>query len=398
MRALNQSILAMAIGLALTSSAFGQPQTPANPVAQHYRAYRAAIERGDLQTAEVEASAALEASNARDGDGGSTGVLAINLAQARLNLKRPADAYEPARRALTIASRGNSNVDPLLARLVLGRAELTEPRWRQWQGGIQQAIEEARKRADLNAETYNAAADLGHWLFQQEQYAGALFAWEVAMEKADLAGAGNELARAESRMGHAAALFVEAMAATNDARSRPKGTRINLDADQAFNQADRELVEAQNIVGPFALVAAEGGGVTLGQRIFASALAWRMLVASYAESRGLRNLPDRNPDFQRLPTDARPSCPVRVIAEPRPQFPPGAQSAFSVGAAVVRFSVDENGQVSDRRVAATIPDRWFRQSIERVAPQWRLERRADAAPNCRYDPIVFVPIRFTFAR
>lgn len=41
-----------------------------NPIVQHYRAYVAAMERGDLSAATAEAEAALAASEARDRDGG----------------------------------------------------------------------------------------------------------------------------------------------------------------------------------------------------------------------------------------------------------------------------------------------------------------------------------------
>lgn len=54
-----------------------------NPVLTHFRAYRAALESNDLPTAEREAAAALAASEARDGDGGRTAVLALNLASIR---------------------------------------------------------------------------------------------------------------------------------------------------------------------------------------------------------------------------------------------------------------------------------------------------------------------------
>jgi hypothetical protein len=74
------------LGFILTLALVALPaaaQTP-NPVVGHYRAYNAALERGDLATAETEARAALAASEMRDGDGGSTAVLALNLAHVLL--------------------------------------------------------------------------------------------------------------------------------------------------------------------------------------------------------------------------------------------------------------------------------------------------------------------------
>jgi TonB family protein len=382
--------------LAAAAGATAQTQPPANPVVAHYRAYRAALDQGDMAAAEQAASAALDASVSRDGDGGATGVLAINLAQARLTLGRRAEAYDPAFRAFTIASAGSSNLDPLLTRLVLGRAELTDQRWRQGRDRLQPAIEEARARADLNGETYSAAADLGRWLFSQEQYGGALRAWEVAMQMADATTEENDYARAEARMGHAAALFTQAMASTIDAQARPTDTRFQGGANDAFDQADRELLEAQSLIGPYAHTPNEDVGLSLGQRVYASAVAWRTLVRAFAESRGLRPLTNRAAEFRSPLADPRPVCNVAVIAEPRPDFPSGASQNFTVGAVVVRFIVDEAGQVTDSRIAAAIPERGFRDAVERVTPQWRLELQPDSAPNCRYYPIEFVPVRFYF--
>jgi tetratricopeptide (TPR) repeat protein len=398
MMSLKPFLLALVLSLTASAGAAGQAQAQAssNPVMIHYRAYRAAIERGDLVVAETEATAALEASVARSANGGNTGALAINLAQARLELGRRADAYEPALLAFNIASAGGASVDPLLARLVLGRAELTEQRWRQGRDRLEPAIEESSANPALTSETHAAAADLGRLLFAQEQYGGALHAWDVAMRMADAAGEGNDYARAEARMAHAAALFTQAMTSTINAQSRPTDTRLNADASQAFDQADRELLEAQNFIGPYAYTPAADGGLTLGQRVYASAMAWRTLLRAFTVSRGLRPLADRDAEFEVRDGDSRPSCLVQLVAEPRPNFPPGAEQTFTAGAAVVRFTMDENGQVTDSRVAAAIPERWFRDEVERVAPQWRIERQPESPQNCRYDRIHFIPIRFSF--
>ena len=74
-------------------------QTP-NPVIQHYRAYQAALDANDFVAAEREAAAALAASEQRDGDGGRTAVLALNLALVRFNHSDPtARSRRPAARS-----------------------------------------------------------------------------------------------------------------------------------------------------------------------------------------------------------------------------------------------------------------------------------------------------------
>lgn len=388
---------AFTLALSLAAPAFVWAQSPSNPVVAHFRAYQAALERGDLASAETEANAALEASVARSGDGGSTGALAINLAQTRLMQGKRAEAYEPAMRAFTIASSGGANLDPLLTRILLGRAELTDERWRQGRDRLQAAIAESRARPDLNAETYNAAADLGRWLFNQEQFSGALDAWEIAKQMADAAGGGNDYARAEARMGHAVASFTRAMTSVVETQARPTGTRLDLNADEAFSSANEELLEAQNLIGPFAFTPSSDGGITLGQSMYASIVAWRTLLSAFAQSRGFRSLPVTVAEFQVSQADPRPVCRTRPIVEPRPDFPTGASTAFAAGAVVVRFSIDESGHVIDRRVAAAIPGRWFREAVERVAPRWSVERLPDSDPNCRYNPIEFLSVKFSFA-
>ena len=391
----NRALLALAFVLVFPAAAHGQPQP--NAIVAHFRAYQAALDQGDLVTAEREAASALEASVARDGDGANTGVLAINLAQVRLRLSRRDAAYEPALRAHAIASAGQSNLDPLLAQMILGRAELTQERWREGQNRLAPAIEQARTRPDLDAETYNAAADLGRWMFSEGLYEGALDAWEVAKQKADATPGNNDYARAEARMGHAAALFSRAIVRTIGAQARPTDTRLGGNADAAFDTADAELLEAQNILGTVAYTPSPDGGFTLGQRMYANVLAWRTLLRAFTESRGLRTLAQRAPDFELPPNaDPRPLCPVNVVGEPMPRFPPGASSTFSAGAAVIRFQVDASGNVIDSQVAAAIPERWFREAVEAVAPQWRLALADDAPADCRYNEVEFVPIKFYF--
>jgi tetratricopeptide (TPR) repeat protein len=385
------TILAMVL---LTGEAVAQVDAP-NPVMSHYRAYRQALAAGNLAAAESEAAAALEASVARDGDGGNTATLAINLAQARLALGRRNEAYDPALRAFNIASVGGSNVDPLMARLVLGRTQLTSDRESDGRPLLEDAIAQARTRPELRAETYAAAADLGRWLLAREQYVGALDAWTVAEELADTAEGDTAYARAEARLGKAAAQMARAMIGVIREQARPTDTRITTNAYSAFRDADEALAEAQALMAPYAHIPAEGGGLTLGQRTYAHVLAWRRLGRAFLQSRGLRPLPD----FEMNTTagiDPRQLCRMTIVAEPRPNFPPSASSIFAVGAVVVRFNVNEQGETTGVDIAASIPERWFREALERVTPQWRVERTGESPADCRYPPVFYQTWMFYF--
>src|SRR5262245_51388285 len=70
-----RSLLALVFA-ALTLSTAKAQELPDGSVSDHYRAYRAAFDRGDIVGAEAPARAALMVSQARDGEGGRTGVLA----------------------------------------------------------------------------------------------------------------------------------------------------------------------------------------------------------------------------------------------------------------------------------------------------------------------------------
>ena len=80
-----------------------KPRRPSTPIVAHFREYRAALERNDLPAAETAAAAALAASEAAHGS--RTAVLALNLANVRLELGGEYDALTPARTAHALATR-----------------------------------------------------------------------------------------------------------------------------------------------------------------------------------------------------------------------------------------------------------------------------------------------------
>ena len=109
--------------VAILSGPVAAQQTP-NPVTPHYRAYREALARGDLATADAEATAALEASQLRDGNGGSTPALALNTAFVRLREGHREQALVPAQLAATLVNGPQSHLDPLIVDIAVKRALL----------------------------------------------------------------------------------------------------------------------------------------------------------------------------------------------------------------------------------------------------------------------------------
>ena len=111
---------------AIAAIAMLAPQAHAqqSAVMQHYRAYEAALQQGDIPTAAREAQAALAASEARDGDGGRTAVLSLNLAIVRLMAREYGAARAASERALVLGRAGATGVNEPLAELISARAAL----------------------------------------------------------------------------------------------------------------------------------------------------------------------------------------------------------------------------------------------------------------------------------
>jgi hypothetical protein len=379
-------------------------QAPAeNTVMSNYRAYRSALEAGDLATAETAADAALQLSVARDGQGGRTGVLALNLAQVRLQRERFAEAYAPALQAFEIAqSNAESGVDPLLARLTLGRAELTDDRLRQGRSRIEAALSEATARPDVHADAYHAASDLGRKLVADENLLGAASAWSEAVRFADLMPGDTTYVRAEARLGYGVAQFWYSVGQQRESSGRDMDSNLGINPTRSFGPARDALIEAQNAVAVLAHQPGADMGITGAQRIFASAQAWRALIDAYLEQTQQREVLNRIRGSAPAVVDPfqgdNTICSVNVGFDPRPEFPGGARAVFTVGTVVLRISVDQSGQVTDTRVVSAIPERWFADAVSRVAPQWPVTRSAESPANCRMPPVLFHVTRFTYGQ
>jgi hypothetical protein len=183
-------------------------------------------------------------------------------------------------------------------------------------------------------------------------------------------------------------------------------TNMRVDIEDAFGPARRALIEAANIMRPLAHQQGNTSDLTPAQSVFATSVAWRMTLDSYLLSNGYRGEYNAmRGDAARAEADEKtsmpdtgggPVCDVRMISEPEPDFPAQGRAFFSAGGVVVRFLIGENGQVSDTRVAAAVPERWFADAVGRVAPQWRVEPTSDSPADCRMPPVVFQTVLFYF--
>lgn len=385
-----------------------QQSSAPNDVIQHYRAYRDALEHGNLQLAETEAASALAASVRQYGDGGRTAVLAVNLAGVRLTLKEHAAALEPARQALAIAeAQGEkSGVDARVARLLLGRAELPGG-GAAAQDRLLQAIADAQGVPGIEGEAYPAAAELGAAAYASGRYLVSREAWAASTRFAGGSPVNADYARAIARIGEAEAGF-------RQLEKHPKqpstGSRLGESAGstqsvgnaltpaQQFAQIDAMLAEAMDLLHDQAMAGPAGGELTLAQAAYGQAGAWKGVLNAKLTSEGRQLSATTQPQktFNEIgaAADPRPMCKVRWVMEPTPKFPTAKRYEGGVGSVVLKILVDEAGKVVRVQVAGSVGGQSFMDSVVEAARQWHLEKDASSQPSCRMSGEFFGAVHF----
>lgn len=373
-------------------AASASAQTP-NPVREHYRAYQAAIEANDLPAADRAGAAALEASEARDGGGGSTGVLAFNLAVLRLEMGRRNEALAPAQRAHALAGEGAAGVDPQLAALVLGRAELGQ----RDADGSQRLFAAFETSDPAHAVAlFDAASDLGRWGMENNRFEVAQRAWTAAAAFAARLEAGQApLEEARARLGLGASYMLDTRN-YDPTRASLGGTRITRDQDEALQldtSAHGEFERAMELMRPLASRQAQNAAMTVAQGVYAQAYAWRSALRARMRARDF-SLPRASGEGISLATRAGASpCQMDIRAEPMPRFPAEQLMRYGVGSVVMRYVTDEAGQVLEQRVVAAVGNNDFIRAVEAVAPRWRVES-AQGQGQCNLAMVFFQAVTF----
>jgi hypothetical protein len=373
------------------SPAAGQQQE--NPVLAHYHAYRAALETGDRALAETEAAAALAASEARDGDGGRTAVLAYNLADLRLNMGRAAEALAPAQRASALAqARGaESGVDPLLASLVLGQAELAAEQ-RGAGERLATAVRAAAAQGGPAPDLFPAATALAGWALNHGRYDLAREAYSIAASFPEGSAFEPEFARAHATTGVGAATFLR-----------------DLNRMGALGSAAEEIhsafVEAKAVLAPAAEIDAPGGEMTVAQQAYALAIAWDSALKAKLQAEHLpiphdpkeaEGDADGATEFFIAADDPRPRCLLDYRLAEEIRYPRRALDQLQIGAVVLRLLINEEGVVVDQKIAAKVGSTAFSSAVERAGP-WIVKKLDGSAPDCRMAMSVFITVRFVMA-
>jgi hypothetical protein len=371
----------------LTAAATASAQQAPDPIVASFREYRAALDRGDLPAAEKAATAALAASQAARGR--RTAVLALNLANVRLELGGDHDALTPARTAHELATTAaDSGVDPRLASLTLGRAEIAAGERTDSQR-IVDAIAAAEGDAALAGDVYSAATALGAWALERQQYGIAENAWSTAVTVAT-ATADPTFAHARALMGQGATIFLRNAAP----RERQTGSRITKISTPDAQAASDAFTNAQELLLPAAYAdIPPGARLTAGQLAFAEAMAWQGALLARLESLD-ETLPVMS--LLRMPAyDGGNRCRMRALNDgPEVQYPSEALFRYGVGAVVAHFALDADGTVRARTIAASIPPGPLAEAFAKTLPNWRVEKSATARANCRIPSSHYFTMRF----
>lgn len=334
-------LFAVCLAATLTPVAYGQ-----NSVTEHYRAYTSALERGDLAAAATEAELALIASRARDGDGGSTGVLALNLANVQLDRGEREAAIAPASLALSIAqARGaEARLDPIVAELTLLRARLSS---NVSASALWAAMERsATAEGGYDERFYAAAAALGDWAMAHSDYPLSAAAWRAGTQA--VIGSDEEavLARARALRGLGLSLLLE------NARRGHRTTLLGTNVDRVATDALEPLSEATRITRTLVLAQSPDGPVTHAQFSYAQSLG--LLVAARSQLNAMMGLgmsAEVDPTLVRglaiAAPNALPRCTFTWSTERPLRYPRRLVGELQVGAVVMRFVLREDGSVAE---------------------------------------------------
>ena len=325
----------------------------------HYRAYRAAYEAGDLSTAVAEAQAALRAHVESRPPDGVRATLSVNVAAALLDAGLGEEAAQAVAEAAALPDQ-TARVDPALLALFQAHAALlVDP-----EAGLGLALEAAAAApADdpiLSVRALRLAQTAARLALGVDRFPEAAEGWRLVARLAERGDFPPDFLRGRALTGLGIALLMQ-----GEERAALETLGQALRALAAF-AGETETSEA-----------------TLGQVAYAEALAWRSAVSALIDSHDWRR-PDGSDAPEPAPLAGRaPRCPLMIDAQPLPEFPRGALDRFSVGAVVLRLSLDEGGAVTQIGALAFAPDDSFAEAVDAVAPLWRVERGPNAPAGCR---------------
>jgi hypothetical protein len=311
----------------------------------------------------------------------------------RLGLGGDYDALEPARRAyeLATATSADAGVDPRVATLTLGRAELAANEERDGSRRLIAAIPAAEGDAAIAGDVYDAAVALAQWALEAKEYNDAERAWATAERLADTT-VDPTFARARAITGRGVAIFLR----NANPREQQTGTRLLRISTPEAQAASDAFASAQSLLMPAAYAETPPGTrLTAGQLAYAQAMAWQGALLARQETLD-EAAPVTLPTMRSIPVyDGRGLCGMRAFnAGPELKYPTEALFRYGVGAVVMHFALEPDGAVRSRSVAASIPPGPLGEAVAASLDNWRIEKASGSPPNCRAPPSLYYVVRF----
>lgn len=351
------------------------------PVTAAYQQYTQAMQRGDLAGAETAASAALAASQARDGTGGRTPVLALNLARVRVQQGKWREAQAPTRQAYELSHASSaSGVDPAMSGLLWGRVRLAleglaavDP--------LTALLQNTSTRNDLLGDRYDAAFDLGVWASHNSNHLLATRAWGFAADAAQGAPVDQRFARGQARTYEAEEMATQAL------------TRELTLPPPIVQQIRAKLTEAYGLIRPFAFSPSRDAQVPPPQQLYAEILTWDRIVWSKVASDDATHRNDARLDPNPPSIDGVPVCPVHRNENGQHAYFPAARLARGQLAAVtMRMRFSDTGVYQGAEVAASVGDDGFLRNVTTATGAWTYS--VAVTPACKPAPVFYEPVTF----
>ncbi len=329
----------------------------ASPMVEAYKAYMAALETGDIITADVEGEKAWQAAEQAKNERYSA-ILAYNLAELRVRYLPDADAAKPANRAFSLTKSSSKPALALQSTRVL--KSLTDFMSRQ-DKNTRRALKWSLKAFDTaeldmiypvfraHFELMRDASSQRYWRLTREQSKAAEEAYKIMdMDEPS--------SLASLKLFDVAAMLIQ---------SDFKGT----------DEAQEELQAIFDALGP--------QPYDRPNQLILTARAWTL--AANAMQRSRNTITKKLIDVTIPPATGRPeNCPkMEWIHRTAPEYPQNLAQKGYVGAALVQFTIGEDGIPKDIEVAAEVPMPMFGKYAEEVVPTWRAEPMSGVPAECR---------------
>jgi TonB family protein len=358
-------LLLLFIGVSVSLLLTGGSAKAASPMITAYKAYLAALGKGDLLSADAQGEIAWrEAEKAKNIK--YAAVLAYNLAELRMRYLPGMDAVTPAKRAYELAkstpdSALNVTDAHILSALTTMIKKPTKPTTRALSKSLQQLKD---GQYEPNYPIFRAHYELMRAADARGELKTAMQESKAAQATYVSANMDDPVALASVKILYASELLTYTHFKKMEEASTEFQAALDLLGPQPFNKPS---YLAQNI------------------------RVWEMVANAVHKQNGE---PDKKLSLNVPDMIGRPeNCPkVQWIKRDAPKYPHVEAVRGYFGAALLHYSLDENGQLHDITVSAEVPQRQFGRLAAQTMKTWRAKPLKGVPVAC----LVHREVPFTF--